>query len=180
MISRLFNVRLHNKRRSRTNLGVPVKTAPAKQRYLKAFAALSATSLLGCGALEPLKEATANIDKATANLEKGMKGLDPLALKKLMDENEGLRSAVQRLNAQMGPYNNSKPVSVLQGQLVKIEVLHYVGAFKLDAWIDTPENWVWKNRRFADLQQSLGLRPASEYAQFTLSRSLNCKGKQIC
>jgi hypothetical protein len=136
--------------------------------------------LTGCFEEETkdINNAAKHIENAASELSEGLNSIDPIGLKKLLDENSKLRETLSYTNKLLTNYANDSASIVLKGQQLKFEIVHYSGSFRIDLWIDDPKNWIWKNRRINDLTQTLSLQTGHELVSSSLKNiPLNTKIK---
>jgi hypothetical protein len=114
-----------------------------------AFAAVLLILAAGCGA----EKSTKNIERGLTELAK----LDPLALKKLLDENEDLRKKLTDINARLQGLPTGSGKVGLKNYIVRTEVTHYTGKFEVNGWINSRTNWFWLDQPFNELSVRLPL-----------------------
>lgn len=97
-----------------------------------------------------LVESSKHFENAAAEIRKGMEGVDPVALNKLLAENKDLRDkfldARSRLES-LGPLGGVVVVSPTQR--VFFQITGYRGQLRLDAWVNNPDNWFLSNQVLA-------------------------------
>ncbi len=86
------------------------------------------------------------ITEAAKSLESGSKVLDPIGLKKLIDENGDLRKSVEILQGRLAALPTGEGVIDLAGRPLQFTVAQYTGGFRVNAYVDSPENHFWVNK----------------------------------
>lgn len=98
----------------------------------------------GCpNPLNPVERATGHIEKASENLSKGLTDLstiDPVALNKLLKENEQLRQTADLLREKLQAADGIASIPVGPGSEALFEITGYTGQLRLSAWVDTDRN----------------------------------------
>jgi len=107
--------------------------------------------VFGCGSFhEDIQKVSDNITKSSKALAEGMDKIDPLALKKIMSENENLRNSISQLQASINRVSTGDPFTVLSKQQVHFEILNYEGDFIVNLYVDEPAKFGWVNQQFPD------------------------------
>lgn len=96
-----------------------------------------------------LGDATENVKKSAEALERGMKGLDPIALKNLIERNERLQASLNEVTAAYSKYGAQDGVIVLKGQDLMLRFKSRVGSMTVNAWVDDQTNKIIYNQTVA-------------------------------
>jgi hypothetical protein len=96
------------------------------------------------------EEIAKGLEGASENLEEALTKFDSLGLKKLIDENENLRLALDRMSGQLSRMPSYEPVIMLQDQKVVLLLTNNTGQFRVNAWIDDRDNAIFDDRMVYD------------------------------
>lgn len=132
--------------------------------------------------LSPVEKATKNITEAAANLEKGMSELgkiDPIGLKKLIEENDTLKKALTIVDQRLKAFGNSQGLTITEGRLVQIRIKKHTGSFLIDGYIDSPKNWIWKNHPIANEDITLPVDYEYVFNNMHTIRELKIKNEEF-
>lgn len=77
-------------------------------------------------------------------------GIDPMALKSLIATNEANRKTIETLKQKLINLSGGSGVIILQSHRLRIRVIQYTGAFRINAWCDNEKNWFWKDKSLDD------------------------------
>jgi hypothetical protein len=87
-----------------------------------------------------------SLERSAKHVEDGLKGLDVLGLKKLLDDNEGLRKSLQEIQTKYSQYGAKDGIIVLKGQELLLRFKSRVGTIILNAYVDDESNILHYNR----------------------------------
>jgi hypothetical protein len=120
----------------------------------------SVVTLAGCGieqATKTVKEATGDVKDASKNLKdgaeslsQGMDKLDPVALKKLLDDNQSLRNQLIDVTKRVEGGIQGTGAIQIENRNVIVNIARYTGSHRLNGWVDDMDNWFWKDRGLDD------------------------------
>lgn len=111
--------------------------------------ALALATVVAVGCFDPIERATKNIQNGAESISKGMSDLsklDPIALNKLLKENEELRQTAELLRKKLQEVDGVASVHVGQGSEVIFEITGYKGRLRLSGWVDNERNKFIDNR----------------------------------
>jgi hypothetical protein len=97
----------------------------------------------GCIDLSPVEKATKNIENASKNLKDGMTDLghiDPIALNKLLKDNDELRATSQLLQDKIRAVDGVGSVYVGPNSEVYLSITAYTGTLRVNGWVDDERN----------------------------------------
>jgi hypothetical protein len=103
---------------------------------------------LHCGCKPEVSVETPDVRKAAAELRQGLEHMDPMGLKKLLDKSAELRETVDYLRGRMNLLPTASGAIETEGSAVQFAIPLYSGEFKVTGWIDSPENWFWRDKVF--------------------------------
>lgn len=130
-----------------------------RNSLLKILSLLLVNILTGCAGLNDatknIKDATSNIQKGAEALAKGMDQLDPIALKKILNENSDLRMQLQTVSEKLAGGFQGQGIVEINTRDVRVRIARYTGNQRITAWVDTRENWFWQELRLNDKDQEL-------------------------
>lgn len=102
-----------------------------------------ALTLLRCSLNDAAKKIGDSAVAASANLKEGAEAIgriDPVALNKLLADNESSRKLVADLERKLAIAQNFGVVSVDSASEVWLEIADYSGGLRIDGWLDREEN----------------------------------------
>ena len=96
-------------------------------------------SVVLCGCPKDIPSVDRFADKLENSADKlanGLKGVDPVALNRLLDDNAALRASFDELRSQMNKEGSSWNVAIGPNSKVYFEIEWYRGAFHVDGWLN--------------------------------------------
>ncbi len=79
-----------------------------------------------------------------------------MALKKLLDENDSLRNSLEEVQNKMRLLPPTQGVIPLRSRNIELRVVDYTGYHIINAWINDPKNFCWRNIPLALRNRDLG------------------------
>lgn len=105
----------------------------------------------GCSStLAPIDSAAERIERGAEALGAGLRDIDPVGLKQLLDENATLRENLDNIRRAANGLSLGQGVITLRERRLALRVPHNTGSFTVTAWVDDRQNWSWQDRRFVD------------------------------
>ncbi len=133
-----------------------------RHRNLGRTIVLGLFTLSGCGigtgvakAGQSVESLGKSVERSSAELAKGLRGLDPVALNKLLNENAELRKQLLEVRNRIDGRSLGTGNIVLKDNRLLIQVTDYRGTFRIDGWVDEPDTWFWQNRTLAERNPEL-------------------------
>lgn len=124
------------------------------------FSCLAILALSSCDTDHKVDVGLQDIEDGLEKLGKGIEGIDPVGLRELLAKNEALRSAIDDIKKQLSPLGSvGGVVEVSPTSRICFEISNYTGAYRIDAWVNTPDNWFLQNQVLPnnDFDLSFGL-----------------------
>lgn len=136
-------------------------------------------TMSGCGAKDAakeissgVKEASESVEDAAANLSDAIEKLakiDPIALNRLLDENQGLRTQLEDATSQLGSTIAPSGRVDLAERNVRIFIDDHRGTFYLNGWVDDRARaQFWSDISLADSNLNLNFFDAKDVERWRL------------
>jgi hypothetical protein len=128
------------------------------------FALVALLELASCGGIKvgldqstqgTVTDAATKLRDGLDKVSDGLKGLDPFALNKLLNDNADLRKKLEDVTRSLNAAAGTGMIEIAN-RAIQIRVVSYTGAFSVTGWLDKRENWFWQSRTFPNLGFSWG------------------------
>ncbi len=112
-----------------------------------------------CGEGRTVRVETPDISKAAAELRTGIEKMDPVGLRTMVEQNDRLKKTIDELKSRLSPLGTvGGVVEVSPKSRVCFEITNYTGSFRLDAWVNSPDNWFLHNKVLPGSPLDLGIQ----------------------
>jgi hypothetical protein len=123
-----------------------------------------ATKTFQTGMTDSSKNLQQGITDAAKSLQTGIEKFDAIGLKRLLDENSDLRKSVEILQGRLATLPSGQGVIDLAGRPLQFMVAQYRGGFKVNGYVDTPENQFWVDKVLSRNDLKLGFEIGQYFA----------------